>query len=446
MTRRTRGKRRPRGLYHRQGRGWYADFRRFADVGGRLEALIPRGSNRATDDADLAASLYAVRLTELERARRDGALHGRRRRRQLADYVAYHLEQKAKMGRVEARWIACAETFLRRAVAHFGAGHYLDNLGVAEVQAWLVALAEGRHTEGRQLSAGSVRHHLNALSNLYRRAAAEEVVSPGYNPASAILEKPTGAGRGESAYLEVHDAALLLEAARLPGKRVNGHAMRDAFPLVATLLLTGGRLREVLGLEVEDVSFDRRVVTFRPNAWRRLKTRKSARTVPLWPQLEEILRPYVFDLERPPGQLLFPSFASGREALRTDTRKLLDHVAGRAGWKAGEIRAKMFRHTYCAARLQTLDHGAAVSSYTVARELGHGSTVMVEKVYSHLGTLRHPSDVVEYRIEQHAATLGDRLAALRGFDLLPKTLPGPTAGLEARGEQGIKAVGSDNVE
>src|SRR5207248_1943601 len=78
-------------------------------------------------------------------------------------------------------------------------------------------------------------------------------------------------------------------------------------PLIATLLLTGGRETEVLGLEVEDISFDRKTITFRPNAWRRLKTRRSARTVPLWPQLERILRPYVFGTDRPPTRLLFPS-------------------------------------------------------------------------------------------------------------------------------------------
>jgi integrase len=165
----------------------------------------------------------------------------------------------------------------------------------------------------------------------------------------------------------------------------------------------------VLGLEVSDVSFDRKTITFRPNAWRRLTTRRSHRTVPLWPQLEEILRPYVFDLDRPPGQLLFPADRGG---MRTDVRKLLDRLGERAGWKAGEIRSKMFRQTYCAARLQTLDHGAPVGPYTVARELGHGSTAMVEKVYSHLGTLRHRSEVVEYRVEQHAAALGKRLDAL----------------------------------
>jgi hypothetical protein len=46
--------------------------------------------------------------------------------------------------------------------------------------------------------------------------------------------------------------------------------------------------------------------------------------------------------------------------------KPLDAVTEKVGWKAGEIRSKMFRHTYCAARLQTLDNGAPVSPYTVA--------------------------------------------------------------------------------
>src|SRR3989449_4819260 len=63
----------------------------------------------------------------------------------------------------------------------------------------------------------------------------------------------------------------------------------------------------------------------------------------------------------------------------TDFRKLLDMVAVRAGWKPGEIRSKMFRHTYCAARLQTLDQGAPVSLFTAAKELGHGGEAMVRR-------------------------------------------------------------------
>jgi integrase len=157
-------------------------------------------------------------------------------------------------------------------------------------------------------------------------------------------------------------------------------------------------------------------VTFRPNDWRRLKTRTSHRVVPLWPQLEEILRPYVFGTRLTRGgTLLFPSFESGKEGMLQDLRKLLDRVAVRAGWKRGEIRSKMFRHTYTAARLQTLDRGASVSAYTVSRELGHGGEALIKRVYGHLGTVRHRSEMVEYRVEQHFEQLVDRLRGLGMF-------------------------------
>ena len=135
--------------------------------------------------------------------------------------------------------------------------------------------------------------------------------------------------------------------------------------------------------------------------------------MPLWPQLEAILRAYVFDADRPPSQLLFPSYRTGEETMLTDFRKLLDMVAVRAGWKPGEIRSKMFRHTYCAARLQTLDQGAPVSLFTVAKELGHGGEAMLRRVYGHLGQVRHRAGEVEYRIEAFEDKLRSRLAALR---------------------------------
>ena len=139
--------------------------------------------------------------------------------------------------------------------------------------------------------------------------------------------------------------------------------------------------------------------------------------------------------------MLFPSYRSGDEAMLTDFRKMLDTVAERAGWKAGEIRSKVFRHTYCAARLQTLDHGAPVSVFTVGRELGHGGEAMVRKVYGHLGEVRHRSKVVEFRATQHRAKLGERLAAVRQGGLAPLVAPnGYTARLVAQvvaGHEGL---------
>ena len=60
----------------------------------------------------------------------------------------------------------------------------------------------------------------------------------------------------------------------------------------------------------------------------------------------------------------------------------------------------MFRHTYCAARLQTADRivrtrpdgtdevqWVPVSPFTVARELGHGGRALVDRVYGHVAEL-----------------------------------------------------------
>ena len=80
----------------------------------------------------------------------------------------------------------------------------------------------------------------------------------------------------------------------------------------------------MLGLEVDDIDTVNDRVTFRPNRWRRLKTPRSARTIKLWPQLKEILQPYLNEYEHkyPTGTLLFPSYVGGQEQMLTDVRKI----------------------------------------------------------------------------------------------------------------------------
>ncbi|HYT71445.1 MAG TPA: hypothetical protein VEK78_08685, partial [Gemmatimonadales bacterium] len=121
----------------------------------------------------------------------------------------------------------------------------------------------------------------------------------------------------------------------------------------------------------------------------------------LWPQLAEILKPWLAARKLAGGRLLFPSYRTGEEAMLTDCRKLLDAVGARAGYQPRELNLYDFRHTYCAARLQTLDGDAPVSPYTVGQELGHGGESLVKRVYAHLGTVRHRAEVVEYRVKQH---------------------------------------------
>jgi len=392
----------------------YGDFRDYANVGGGQEALIPQGQKRATSDPDIAQTLVAARLKELDELRRGRALHGERRRATLQDFASEHLVGKKKAGRVTDAWLATREQQLASAIEFLGAGRDLESIKVSDIKAWAHYLTVEGGARGRPLSPGSVRHYLFALSDLYGTAQEEEVVPPGYNPVAAWRHKPS-VKREEARWLELDEAALLLESARtLPEVRSTSKILdpKLVHALLATFLLTGGRKSEVLGLAVDDVSFDRKTVTFRPHPWRRLKTSTSLRVVPLWPQLEEILREHVFDPIRPMGRLLFPSYETGQESMIVELKRTLDRVAGRAGWQPGEIRTRIFRHTYTAARLQTLDQGAPVSVFTVSKELGHGGDTLVKRIYGHLGRVRHRSEVVEYPPELCIARLGKRLEAI----------------------------------
>lgn len=418
-------KARSRIYWRNQGgeRRAYADFRDFADVGGRREALIARGAKTATVDPILAEALVVARLGDLQECRRNKTLLGLARKATLAEFSAYHLVQKQRSGRFTTQWLESVQNHLEAAIQYFcNSGRSLPRhdvsgeavldgisdrdlatISVADVQRYTSWLAQRRLPRGGTLSPSSQRKYLNSLSNLYRRAISEGCVPAGHNPVIAMMDKPRDEpSRRESAWLEVHHAAILLESCRRTERDRPAAAMDPAMlhAIVATMLLTGGRPAEVLGLQVEDISFARKTVTFRPNRWRRLKTATSHRTVPLWPQLEEILRPWVHGRDIPLASgLLFPSGRGG--GLVRDIRKALDDAAAAVGWRRGEVRPYAFRHTYCAARLQTLDRGHPVSPWTVAREMGHGGRALVDRIYGHLGEVRHRSEAVEYRTEQH---------------------------------------------
>jgi integrase len=190
------------------------------------------------------------------------------------------------------------------------------------------------------------------------------------------------------------------------------------YPLLATWALTGMREREATGLLVEDVNFMRRKIAIRANEFRGvrsgIKNNESVRTIPLVPQLEGILREYLDRYGHRLNRLLFPSERlrqrQGVEGMIVDSRKPLDRVAARVGFRPGDIRTKIFRHSFCAAALQTLDHGAPIARYTVESWMGHGSGEMVSNVYSHLGEVRIRKPHVEFVLEDVPA---DQLARLR---------------------------------
>ena len=336
---------------------YYVDLR---DLGGGRERLVVPGEKAATSDPDIAAERAAQKVKKLKERQSKRVILGIEKEATLKGYAAEHLRKKAKE-KATLQWLQSAQKYLQAAVDHFGDDTDLAALTPGDFTTWVDHLRRQDNGRGGMLTDATVRKYLNACSNLFRRAVSDGYVTQ--NPVRDMFEKPTEEWR-EASFLEPEEAALLLESARTYQAPVQDGAFPWMYPLLATFLLTGGRKSEVLGLEVDDVSLRLGKLYFRPNHWRRLKTKGSKRSVPLWPQLEEILRGYLVERERQGGlgALLFPGRGK-TERMVVDVRKALDRIAARVGFETGAVRLHQLRHTYTAARIQTLDRACPKFSW-----------------------------------------------------------------------------------
>lgn len=141
------------------------------------------------------------------------------------------------------------------------------------------------------------------------------------------------------------------------------------------------------------MDFENNEVHFVHNGRRRLKKEFHVRTIPLWPQLKPILQAHIKKHGLRRGDLIFPAENGG---MLQDARGSLDAALALGEVDPTNVNFHSFRHTYATVRLQTLDHGAPVTMFTVARELGHQGVGELEKRYGHI--LKRPtrSEGVEY--------------------------------------------------
>jgi integrase len=357
----------------------YADLR---DLGGGQVALIAKGEKRATTDPVIAEELLRQRLNDLTEKRRNRVLLGIDPEADLESYVDRHLQLKAESGEQSKKWLALSKMYLDRAVDFFTKYQHASepepkprprNLAAISAQdvhaytRWLKDQPNGRGgTNGKQ----TIRHHLHVLSNVFKRAISEGKLPMGHNPVAAMMDKPT-VPLSTTRLLEVDELTLLLESARtLPRGGAGGRErLLCAYELVATFVLTGLRENEARHLDVRDVDFGAACIDVRGT-----KTRGSIRTIPLHPQLAEILHPYVQRLHRRSGPL-FTGRTGGPFGTWTGT---LDAISARVGYAPGEVRTRRFRVSYATHR-STCD---GVDSNTVRLELGHGSLAMMERVYA----------------------------------------------------------------
>ena len=158
----TTRRRRKNGRIALRGNRWYGDFREFADVGGRIEALKLPGHGYGTQDRDIAIKLGAERLEQLEQLRRNKHLLGREKTATLAEYATHHLRAKGRADKVRYQTVLVNEQQLRTFITFVGADRPLESITTEDIQRFDGHLSTLRGiSKGTTLSGQTRRHYLN---------------------------------------------------------------------------------------------------------------------------------------------------------------------------------------------------------------------------------------------------------------------------------------------
>jgi integrase len=268
----------------------------------------------------------------------------------------------------------------------------LDEIGVDDILALISELREGGY------SGWSIRSILTPLSRIFSHAVRRDVIP--VSPISKLdrSERPA-VWKREQRVLNGEEIGRLLDAAP-PRHRT----------LIACAVLTGLRQSELLGLRWRDVNFDNELIHVRSALDRHgndvpPKTQHAVRDVVLIPALAEMLREHrrtsAYDR---PADYVFASRVGTPLHWRNVSRRALKPALAEAGIEP--LRWHDLRHTFASLLI-----GGGANVVFTSRQLGHGSSDITLRVYSHLFDRAEQAQRTRDILE---TTLGDVIRPARG--------------------------------
>lgn len=397
------------GAPYKNGSRYWGDFTRYADVGGKREALKLPSHAYATDDFQIAQKLYTERVSYYEQLRLRWVFTGHGADVPPLEFASRYLEHAALNDAMSYENLAKAQHALEvmltlpcvadiQTVAAFNRQH---------VTAVVRALQNRPTKRGHPPAPATVRRYLMALSGMLRRAKFEGLLA--VNPCEDHDDIPNPEPTKRVDFLEITEGRDLLLQVRRSGK--SPWAPDQA----RFLLYTGCRKAEMNGTMVEDIDFTGHRVLVHRYDHRGLKTKAASREIPLWPDLETWIGESLERFPRPRGTLLFPrlhAVPKEGEPLRVVSIELaggmmqrirgaLQGAAKRAGI-AKVIGHHTLRHTYVSSRLQMVEAGRVpgtlvpIDRFALARELGHEGPTVIERIYGHVQAGRCRTTVLSY--------------------------------------------------
>jgi integrase len=439
---------------------YQGDFRAYSDVGGKRLILRDPTTQMPLRCPIKAVAEYERLKANFEALKRKVGIHALAYNSPIGPVARAHMLAKTRAEGHAAGTLDSEGEILVHLVFRFD-NPALSDLTAARIERYLdERRREPGAIEGTLISPRTLKNELSALSTLYERAIKWGLT--GSNPVRHVTNRPTSRQLAPATWLTRTEGARLLDAAarldaetRLAAERVADYkrqgrrpyhgcalppktfAAARRFPhceaLIATYLYTGGRLMEVLGLDIGDLDFANRRIRFKKNHHRELKKAHHNRKVPFWRPLRDILRHYLEDTGRTAttSGLLFTSRKGA-------TMKGFATAYARCLAEAGlitpgrRITRHTLRHTFATLMLCTVvrtEEGgwAERSSNSVKNLLGHRTTKLIETTYGHDTDGVRRSKHLSYerdrqlsarRLRRHADDAAPGLALVRTTDSL----------------------------
>jgi len=348
-----------RGHVFLVGHTWFGKYREdVIDATGhtrRRQVTVTLGSKK-----EIPTKPLAKRRMEIILARINSPEYRPGRFAKMDEFAAIWQEQ-VLVGKKPSTIRAAKSHINVHILPHFGK-RGLDEIGVEAQQMFVTKLA----TAG--LSRKTVMNITSTLSSMLETAKAWGYVCQRVNYAS--LAFPTEEVQPEARFFTLEEVGKIIAAAREPYKTM--------FLLLA---MTGMRAGEVLGLQWQDIDFDRGLVNIRRSAWygrtQTVKNKASEGVVPLPPVLANALQNYRGQWKANPEGFLFVTRnrrpPSSNKVVEYGLWPVLDLLAiPRCGLHA-------FRHTHSSL---LLDAGA--NPKVVQEQLRHADPRVTLGLYAHV--------------------------------------------------------------
>src|SRR5216683_460189 len=285
----------------------------------------------------------------------------------------YRPVKRATFAEFEKHWKAQVQELLKLSTAKVMASHLrfhlvpafgpmrLDEIGQEQVQAFVGKLAKGR-------SRHTILNVLGTLASVLKMARRWGYSVAGFQQRDLVIpcSKPGKPGR----FFMAEQVRSILALASQPWHMI--------FALAA---MTGLRPGEVLGLSIDDLDFEQRLIFVRRSAWYRHlispKTKRSVATVPMPGPLAELLTNYLASWRPNEKRLLF----SNRRGNPYSENKVVQHRLWPILDALSIPRCGMhaFRHGH-----GTLMHSSGASLKVAQAQLRHADASTTSRYYLHV--------------------------------------------------------------